>query len=293
MEAGGAVFDADEVALDQRGERGRGDGEAAQLGDREFVGGSGELGEDGLLVGVQPGQAAVFYEHCVADGAAGVARSGSGFADDPLLAQHAGEEMAVGSGGAMEGGRADGFAGFEPVFKIVEDFVFGVLLFGREARAARASLLCAFEEGGATELGDAVEHLLADLAHEREHGAENFSDGSDVVLGDPLGEVKELRREDRFFVKDVEDGTRFDGWRVIVQAEDDASHFLVAEGDEDAGSDGWGGGTERVGEGAVKRDRQGYVAEGGHWRQGTGFRGQGSSFRVSFAALEPSGRALS
>ena len=33
-------------------------------------------------------------------------------------------------------------------------------------------------------------------------------------------------------------GLRFDGRRIVVQAEDDAGHFLVAEGDEDAGSDG-------------------------------------------------------
>ena len=57
VEVRGAVFDADEVALDQRGERGRGNGEAAELGDGELVGGSSELGEDGLLVVVELRQA--------------------------------------------------------------------------------------------------------------------------------------------------------------------------------------------------------------------------------------------
>ena len=79
-----------------------------------------------------------------------------------------------------------------------------------------------------------------------------------------MREVEELRREDRFFVENVEDGLGFDGRRFVVQAEDDAGHLLVAEGDEDAGSDGRGGRTERVGEGAIERDGQGYVTEGGH-----------------------------
>ena len=109
VEVGGAVFDADEVALDQRGERGRGNGETAQLGDGELVGGSGELGEDGLLVVVELGQAGVCDEYGVADGAAGIARGGGGFAGDPLLAEHAGEQIAVGSGGGAEGRCADGF----------------------------------------------------------------------------------------------------------------------------------------------------------------------------------------
>ena len=35
-------------------------------------------------------------------------------------------------------------------------------------------------------------------------------------------------------------GLGFDGRRVVVQAEDDAGHLLVAERDEDAGADGRG-----------------------------------------------------
>ena len=129
-----------------------------------------------------------------------------------------------------------------PAFEVVEDLVFGVLLFGGEARAAGTSLLGALEQSLAAEVGDAVEDLLSHFAHERQHGAEDFADRGKVILGDPLREVEELRRENRFFVEDVEDGTGFDGRRVVVQAKDDASHLLVAEGDEDAGSDGRSGG---------------------------------------------------
>ena len=123
----GRLFDADEVALDQRGERGCGNGETAQLGDAGARWpAAGELGEDGLLVVVEFGQAGICDEDGVADGAAGIAWDGGGFAGDPLLAEHAGEQIAVDSGGGAEGRCAGGVA----VLQVVEDLVFDVLLFG-------------------------------------------------------------------------------------------------------------------------------------------------------------------
>ncbi len=80
------------------------------------------------------------------------------------------------------------FAGFE----FVEDGVLPVLLFGREARSARRSLLGGGEQSEAAEVGDAIEDVAADFAGERQHGAQHFTDGREVVLRDPEGEFHQL-----------------------------------------------------------------------------------------------------
>ncbi len=168
------------------------------------------------------------------------------------------ERMAVSFGG---------LAGLE----VVEDGVLAVLVFGAEAGAARGAAEGAVVEDVAALLGDAVDPVAADLGGEREHAAEDFAERSAVVLRDPAGELEEFGREERGVVEEALDFFYFDwfrisggcGW-VVMQRDDDAEEPLAGEGDEDACADFGGKVAERVGEGAVERDRQRDVGVKGH-----------------------------
>jgi hypothetical protein len=108
--------------------------------------------------------------------------------------------------------------------------------------------------------------LAADLGGEGHHAAEDFAERGDVVGGDPLGEEEEFVGEEWGVVEDLLEGFDFDvgGWRVVVDADDDAHEALAAEGDEDAGADCGGDAVDRVGEVAVERDGEGDIAVTGH-----------------------------
>ncbi len=185
MKIGGALLDADQLAFDQSGERGGRHVEAVKFGDGQLAVGAGQLGEDGLLIFVELRQTHTFDENRVADGASGIARLSSGFAGDPLLAQHTAEESGGGPGGGAETRSGHGFSGFE----CVKDGIFVVLLFGRKLRTARGTLLGGGKESLSACVGDAVEDAAADFLHEGQHGAEDFADGREIILGDPAAEV--------------------------------------------------------------------------------------------------------
>ncbi len=118
-------------------------------------------------------------------GASGVALFGYGFAGEPFFVDHGVEQGFAGGGCGADGGGAGGGA----VFEVVEGGVLAVLVFGREAGAAGGASVRAFVEDAAALLGDAVGEVAADLGGEREHAAEDFAEGSDVVLRDPLRRV--------------------------------------------------------------------------------------------------------
>ena len=262
MEIFRCFFDGDEIALDQRGERGGWDAELAQVCDSHASSGSGEFGEDGGLVLVEFGDAGIGDEDGDALGAAGVAFFGYGFAEEPLLADHAVEQGLAGLRGGTQGGGGRGAA----VFEVVEDGVFAVLVFGREFRAAGRAFLCALVEDAAAGVGDAVGEVAADFGGERHHGAEDFAEGCDVVLGDPGGKLHEFGREQGSVVENLLDGFDFyaiGGW-VVVHADDDAEQALATEGDEDASAECGHSSVNRVSEDAVERDGQGDVAVGRH-----------------------------
>ncbi len=260
MKIGRTLFDADQFPFDQRGQRGLRHGQTAQLGDGQLIAGTGELSHYGLLVFIQLGQARAFDQHGITNGAASVARRGAGFAHNPLLAEHSGEEFARGSSGRAQRGKAYGVSAFE----IVEDFVLDVLLFGRATGATRRSLLCAVEERLTALICDAEQHLLAHFTHQRKHGAQDFADRRDVIERDPLCQFEKLRREDGFFIENVEEQLCFDRRRFVVNAQDDACQFLIAEGDENARANGGYRVVNRIGEGAIERDGQRNVAVSGH-----------------------------
>ena len=189
--------------------------------------------------------------------AAGVALFGEGFAEEPALFYHGVEHGFVGAGGGADGGEFCGLAGLE----IVEDGVLAVLFFGAQLRASRGAFHGAFVEDVAALLGDAVDPVAADFGGEGKHAAQDFAERGAVVLRDPAGEVEEFGGEECGVVEEALDFL-FDwfrisggcGW-VVVQRDDDAEEALAGEGDEDACADFGSEVAERVGEGAVERDR--------------------------------------
>ncbi len=260
VKVGGTFLDPDQLAADERCERGTWDFETAQFGDGQFAIGAGQLGQDSLLVIIELGEADALDQDGIAHGALCIARLGSGFAGDPLLTRHAGKQTRGGAGLAAELRIADSLSGFERI----QNGVLAILLIGAKFRAARRALLGSGEEGLASGVGDPIQHLAADFAGEGQHGTQHFTDRREVVLRDPLPELHQLRGEDRLRIEDGQQRFCFDGRRFIVQAQDHAGELLVAERDQDARTDGRHCFFHSVGEEAVQRDRHGDVAKGGH-----------------------------
>jgi hypothetical protein len=113
--------------------------------------------------------------------------------------------------------------------------------------------------------------VAADFGGEWKHAAEDFAKWSAIVLRDPVGELEEFVGEECGVVEEALDFFYFDSFRIdggcgwaVVQGDDDAEEALAGEGDEDASADFGSEVAERVGEGAVERDRQGDVGVEGH-----------------------------
>ena len=106
--------------------------------------------------------------------------------------------------------------------------------------------------------------MAADFAVERQHGAEDFPEGREIVLRDPLAEFEELRVKDGLGVEDREQRFRFDGRGLIVQAQDDAGELLIAKRNQHPRADDGNAFTDCIGEGAIERDRYGDITKSGH-----------------------------
>src|SRR5580765_2572400 len=114
--------------------------------------------------------------------------------------------------------------------------------------------------------GDAIPADALELGGERKHGAKDFTNGSKVVVGDPAAKAQEYFIEDRRRIDDAQNILGGNFRLVIVHADDDAHHALLAERDQHTSSDnGSHIGRDMVCEGHVERHGQGYVAEVGHW----------------------------
>lgn len=118
-------------------------------------------------------------------------------------------------------------------------------------------------------LGDAVSNDALELRGEGEHGAEDFADGREIVVGDPAAKSQQLIIEDWRWIDDAEDILRRDGRLAVVKIDYDAHHALLAEGDENAPADYRRHFTgDAVGEYHVQRHGKRDVAEFGHWMEG-------------------------
>ena len=112
---------------------------------------------------------------------------------------------------------------------------------------------------------DAVADGSFEFRAQRQHGAENFTNGSEIVVGNPLAQADQLLIEHRRGIKHADDLLGFNFRLVIMQRGDDPRHALLPEGHEHASAD------DRlhplgnsVREDDVKRNGQSDVTEFGH-----------------------------
>ena len=202
-------------------------------------------------------------EHCPWHGASGIPRLGLGFAEQPLFPNHAVQQLAICAGGGAQARQLGWFA----VFEVVQNAVLNVLLGGGAAGAARGTLCRASVERGAASLGNSQENAAADLGHQRQHGAQHLTERAQVVAGDPAGQLHQVGRDDGVSVENGEQRFCWNrGW-LIVQASDDAGHFLVTEGRQHPCAQGRRGQMlgAAVGPYAVQRYGQRDITKDRHW----------------------------
>src|ERR1700722_16513587 len=111
------------------------------------------------------------------------------------------------------------------------------------------------------------EALGTDFGRRWEHGTEDFADGGEVVVGDPLAEFDEFGGESGSVVDGFGDVADLGGlWCGGGEFDYDADQGFFAEGDEDAGA-GVDDFAEMVGDGVgeegAEGDGEGGVAVGG------------------------------
>ncbi len=220
------LFDGHQTPLHQGLQSGRRQVQTAQGRNRQFTARAGKFGQNRKLIVIQLGRPRIRYQHRIAQHAAGIAGCGFGFAQQPLLAQHAGQQLGRGSGGLAQGSTP----GRLPVGEIVQHGVFEVLFVGGAARAARRTLLGAIEQDGLAGFADAVAGGAAHLRHERQHAAQHLAQRHEVVLRNPGGQLHELGVEDRLLVEHGFDRPRLHRRSFIVQAGDYPNELFVAEG---------------------------------------------------------------
>ncbi len=122
-------------------------------------------------------------------------------------------------------------------------------------------------------LGDPVQDRAFELSAQRQHAAEDFAQGGEVVIGDPLAQGHELLVEHGRGVEYANHVFGENRGFAIVQADDDAGHASLAEGHEHAPADGGlHAGGHAVGEHRVEGHGQGDVAELQSGAQGVGLR---------------------
>ena len=120
-----------------------------------------------------------------------------------------------------------------------------------------------------TLLGDAVSDDAFELGSEWEHGAEDFADGREIVVGDPAAEAEQAIIENGRWIDDAEDILGGDARLAIVKIDYDAHAALLPEGNENATTDDrchFRG--DAVGECHVQRHGKSDVAEVRHRMEG-------------------------
>jgi hypothetical protein len=149
--------------------------------------------------------------------------------------------------------------------QIVEHTKLGGLLFGCALRAGRRARRACEMQRHLPLAGDAIADEAFEFRAQRQHGAEDFSEGSEVVIRDPAAEVQELRIEHRHGVEHADEILDLDGRLAVVQLNHDARHALLTKWDQHAPADNRRGiRRNAVGECHVQRHGQGNVAEFGH-----------------------------
>jgi hypothetical protein len=113
--------------------------------------------------------------------------------------------------------------------------------------------------------GDAVTNRPFEFRSQRQHGADNFADGSKIIVGNPLAQPDQRLVKHGRGIEHADYVFGLNFGLVIVQSGDDSRHALLAEGHEHASTHNRlhpiG---HNVGEDEIERHRQSYVAEFRH-----------------------------
>ena len=83
-------------------------------------------------------------------------------------------------------------------------------------------------------VGDAVADDLAKLRRQRQHGAEHFADGRNVILRDPATELHQFGGERGSGIEHLAQPLGSELRLAVVQFGDDAGEALLAERHDDA-----------------------------------------------------------
>ena len=112
---------------------------------------------------------------------------------------------------------------------------------------------------------ESIADRALELGVQRQHGAEDFANRGEIVVGDPVAELQQLRVKHRSGIERGENVFRGDGRLAVVQFNDNARHALLAKRNQHAAADyGRGFRRDAVGEDHVQRDGHGNVAEFRH-----------------------------
>ncbi len=260
MKVGGTLLDAHQLFAHEGRQGRRWHFEPPQFGHRQLAIGPGELGENRLLIVVELRQPHAIDEHRVAHGPRGIARLSLRLARNPLFADHPGEQAQRRAGHGSKTRGPHRLARLERV----EDRIFLVLFFRRQPRTARRALLRSRKERLPSHLGDAIENEPPHFTHQGQHRAEDFADRRQVVLRNPLAQLHQFARQNRFAVENREQRLSFDRRGIVVDANHHARQFFVAKGNEDPRADGRIRFACQISKDAVERDGQGDIAESGH-----------------------------
>ena len=91
--------------------------------------------------------------------------------------------------------------------------------------------------GGLAARGGQRQHLAgARRAAERQHRLEDFAERSAIIFGDPATQLKQLRRQRRFVVEQLDDVADFSRGRAFSSLKHDPGQLAGPEGRQDARS---------------------------------------------------------
>ncbi len=117
---------------------------------------------------------------------------------------------------------------------------------------------------------DAISDCPFELCREWQHGAEDFANRSEVIIGNPLAKFQQLLVEDRREIEGFDNFFYLDRWGLslrlaIMQLDNDAPHPLLSERHQHAPADHRLHACRNgVGERHIERHGECNVAEEGH-----------------------------
>ncbi len=110
-------------------------------------------------------------------------------------------------------------------------------------------------------LRDAKELGFLDLRRKRQHSANNFADGSEIILGNPLPQLQKRGVEHWLRIEHLEYCFRLHGGRAVVDSRHYAREPLLSERHQHSSANDGNAVSQTVGKHHVQRDRQSDIAK--------------------------------